>query len=73
LITLKLNLKNKSVSGVGLSGSGQGLITGSCEYSNEPLVSIDDKEFPEELSTCQLLKQTLLHELLSSDWWIWKY
>lgn len=44
-------------SGVGLSGSGQELVTGSCEYSNEPLVSINDKEFLEELSTCQLLKK----------------
>jgi hypothetical protein len=38
------------------------------EYSTELFVSIDDKEFLEGLSSsCQLLKQTLLHGLLSSD------
>jgi len=31
--------------GLDSSGSGQGLVAGSCEYGDEPLGSIKDREF----------------------------
>jgi hypothetical protein len=43
------------------------LVTGSCEHSHESLVSTDNDKFIEELSSCQLVRHTLLNELFSSD------
>jgi hypothetical protein len=43
--------------GLHLSGSGYGWMVGSCDHVNESLGSIKGRDFPNQLSDCQLLKE----------------
>jgi hypothetical protein len=49
---IKIDLRETGFGGSGLdpSGSGQGLVAGSCEHSNKPSGNIKGKEFLDSLS-----------------------
>jgi hypothetical protein len=55
------------VCGLGLSGSGWGLVVGFCERGSEPSGSIRGGEFHDQLRDYQLRKKTLLHELVKME------